>query len=590
MKAGPPSGIGLLLAGSACLLPFLVPYHQQPFLSFFPEWLAVALGLAAALVMFAGRDPPTTLPAPARWLIALAVLLALRAAGADQAYPQLPLLAALYVLYAVLMIRLGAQLAAELGIERVAQVLAAFVLVGGLANAAAGVIQFYGRPALLEDLIAELHGWRAYGNIAQANLFANYLGLGEGALLFLWLRARARTGYALAALVLLASASALSGSRSALLYPLWYAAFALVAARAQDRADTRRLKFAAYAVACVALAANFAVPWLNGILRLGPPGDGTVDRLVVSAGAQAEPRWQAWLIALRIFADAPLAGTGSGGFAGAAFEAGLGPPLTYVGEVWTSPHNLPLHLLAETGGVGTALALGGLCIWGWRVAQDIRADPQPARWWLVAAAGVQLIHSLLEFPLWSANFLGVAALLIGASARAERRAASGSPAGRIAAATACAVLAVALGSVLKDYVRLDAARVTGTAVTLAPAAQARQDAATMRELRHGLLAPLAERWIVLGAPLDRDDLATKLAMSERVARNWPANAFVVRRAVFLALAGEPASARSLLERALRAFPHRREATIRILEQASAADPAALGALLAVARAEAPASK
>jgi hypothetical protein len=132
-------------------------------------------------------------------------------------------------------------------------------------------------------------------------------------------------------------------------------------------------------------------------------------------------------------------------------------------------------------------------------------------------------------------------------------------------------------------VRLDATRITGTTVTLAPAADAQRDAATMRELAHGLLAPLAELWIVTGAPLDRNGLAAKLAMSERVARYWPANAVVVRRAVFLALDGKAEKARSLLERTLQTFPHRRVATISILEQALTADPAAIEPLLAMTR-------
>src|SRR5712691_13429838 len=175
--------MSLLLSGSLCLLPFLLPYHQQPVLSFFPEWLAAALGIAASLTLLVGRGVPAvsfvSLPVPARWLIVFAVLLAAQAASGGHVYSQLPLVAALYILYAVLMIWLGAQLTAAFGIERVATVLAAFLLAGALANSLAGAIQFYGRPKLFEDVIAELHGNRAYGNVAQPNLYANYLALGE---------------------------------------------------------------------------------------------------------------------------------------------------------------------------------------------------------------------------------------------------------------------------------------------------------------------------------------------------------------------------------------------------------------------------
>src|SRR5438034_750508 len=485
--------MSLLLAGSLCLLPFLLPYHQQPMPSFFPEWLAAALGIAAALTLLVGRGVAAvsfvSSPVPARWLIVFAVFLAVQAASGGHVYPQLPLVAALYVRYAVLTIWLGAQLTAAFGVERVATVLAAFLLAGALANSLAGAIQFYGRPKLFEDVIAELHGIRAYGNIAQPNLYANYLALGEGALV----------------------------------------------------------------------------------------------RLLISPGEHAEPRRQAWGIALRLFIGAPLAGVGTGEFAGAAFELGLDPSLTRLGEVWTSPHNLPLHLLAETGVVGTLLVLGGLSVWGWRAAQSYWRDGQVAAWWLIAAVGIEMIHSLIEFPLWNAHFLGLTALLIGAGARLETRFPAVPRTGWITPAAACAALSVTLGVTLRDYVHLDTTRISGTTLTLTPAAQAHRDAETMHELAHGLMAPLAELWIVIGAPLDRSGLADKLAMSERVARYWPAHAVVTRRSVFLAFQGEAARSRELLALVLRTFPHRRDATILMLEQARQADSNAIAPLIAMAK-------
>src|SRR5881409_1641243 len=220
MKTSSARAMSLLLAGGLCLLPFLLPYHPQPMPSFFPEWLAAALGVAAALTLLAGRGVTAVSfvpsPVPARWLIAFAMFLAVQAASGGHVYSQLPLVAALYVLYAVLTIWLGAQLTAAFGIERVATVLAAFLLVGALANSLAGAIQYYGQPELFEDVIAQRRAHGAFGNIAQWNLYANYLALGAGALLFLWLRVQVRTAYALPALILLTLGSALSGSRGAL--------------------------------------------------------------------------------------------------------------------------------------------------------------------------------------------------------------------------------------------------------------------------------------------------------------------------------------------------------------------------------------
>lgn len=584
MRASSGPAIALLLAGGLCLLPFLIPYHQQPVLSFFPEWLAAALGIAAALAVLAGRGfrNEAALPAPALLLAVFAFYLALRAVAGGLAYPQTSVLAVLYVLYAVLMIRLGAQLVAAHGLQRAADVLAAFLFAGALANAAAGVIQYYGRPALLEDLIAELHGRRAYGNIAQANLYANYLALGATSLLFLWLRGRLRTAVATAALGLLAVASALSGSRSMLLYALWLAALALLAARMPDRAEAQRLQRGTLLAAAAIAFAQLAVPWLNGALQLGR-GAGAVERFAGPAAEEGEPRLAILEAALRVFAAAPLTGAGMGEFAGAAFAHGLEPSLTRIAQVWSSPHNLPLQLLAETGIVGAGLVLGALILWGLRLMRRCRSQPSPALWWVAAATGVELLHSLIEFPLWSAHFLGVTALLVGASAMPAARFPAVARASRVAGLAAVAAIAVALAVVLRDYVRFDTARVTGTAATMAPAAQVRRDAATMGALRAGLLAPQAELWILLGAPLDRSDLADKLAMSERVARVWPANAVVVRRAVFLALDGRSGQARALLASALRTFPQARGASLAILEEALPADPAAIGALLEAAK-------
>ena len=576
--------VSLLLAGSLCLLPFLLPYHQLPVLSFQAEWLSAAIGIAAMLAALGWRRGAfAPVPLPAQCLIAFALFLAAQTLAGKPVYPQLPLLGALYVLYAVLLIWLGAQLAATAGIERAATALAACLLAGALANASAGMIQFYGRPPLLEDFVAELRrGSGAYGNIAQSNLYANYLALGGTALLFLWQQYRLRTAYALAAALLLAWAGALSGSRSALLYALWFAALALLSARLPAGTESRPLKLAAYAVATMMLAAQAAVPWLNDALHLGPASQGAFERLVGISSGHTEARWPAWLLALRIFADAPIAGAGVGEFAGAVFDLGLSPEMEG-GEVWTSPHNLPLHLLAETGALGAVLALAALCTWCWQAGRRYFAAPQPAVWWIIAAVGIELIHSMFEFPLWNAHFLGVTALLMGLGAAPGTRSGAASRLSRTTAAGICAVLALALAILLRDYLRLDATRVTGTSLTLASTADSGRDAAVMRSLTRGPLAPMAELWMFLGAPLDSGDLAARVRMSERVARYFPANAVVVRRAVFLAFDGQAAEARRLLLHAGSSFPHRCKATVLILEQALAANRPTIEPLLALAK-------
>jgi len=581
MKAGFAQArtTGLLLAGSLCVLPFLLPYHHL----FMAEWLAAALGLAAVLAALSENGTRLVeIARPALWLIAFALFLGAQAIFGHPDYAQLPWLAALYVLYAALLVWLGAQSAASVGIERAATILATCLLAGALANAAAGFIQFYGRPPLLEDIVAELpYGAAAWGNIAQPNLYANYLAVGATGLIFLWLRGWIRTGYACAAAVLLACACALSGSRASLLYILWFGMLGLLAGRVQSGVDGRRLEFAAYALAAAMLAAYVAVPWFNGTLDLGAGSNGALERVVSTAKHDAMAvRWQLWLLAWRIFASAPFAGAGIGEFAGAAFSSGLPPELAqFSNVVWTSPHNLPLQLMAETGALGTFLALGCLCTWWWQAGRRYLATPQPALWWIVAAVGIESIHSIVEFPLWNAHFLGVTALLMGLGLQPVMSSRASARCLRVAAAGTCVALALALAVTLRDYVRLNATSSSGTPLTLAGAADTAHDIAVMRALAHGPLAPAAEYWTLLGTPLTRDDLAERLKMSARVARYLPTHGIIVRRIVFLAFDGQAAQARSLLAQALYAFPLQCAETTAILFQALNSDRAAIEPLL-----------
>ena len=174
----------------------------------------------------------------------------------------------------------------------------------------------------------------------------------------------------------------LSGSRGALLYTTWIAVFGVLTGHVLGHADGKRLQRATVVTAVAALVAQIAVPWVNLVLHLAPAGEAAVERLLVASGHG--PRLPVLGLALQIFARAPIAGSGIGEFAGAAFDRGLVPEATAVGEVWTSPHNLPLHLLAETGAMGAILVLGGLTAWAIALGRRYRADANPALWWIVA--------------------------------------------------------------------------------------------------------------------------------------------------------------------------------------------------------------
>lgn len=579
------SAVSLLLAGGMLVLPFVLINPQPPIASFQAEWLAIALGLAAAIsLLIRHHFVPENIPQPAWYLIAFALFLIVQGTVGNTPYWQMPLLGLLYALYAALMIWLGMQLATSAGSERTAAILAAFLFAGALANAAAGIIQFYGRPAFLEDWVAQMRSGRALGNVSQINLYANYLALGQAALLYLWLQQNIRTAWAIAAALLLAYASALSGTRSALIFLVWIAVLGLLTARMlrnTDRAAAVRAASASSALAAAGLLAQLVVPWLNSLMLADPLSPGSFERLAALTGAYTEPRWQAWLLAWRIFLDAPLFGAGMGEFAGTAFRIGLHPDLA--GYIWTSPHNLLLHLLAETGIAGAGLALAALVTWWAQTGRRYIAAPSHALLLAIAVVGIETLHSMLEFPLWNAQFLGVTALLMGTALASRTDKQPGGSltryASRYISAAICIVLAMALGVMLRDYLRLDASRVAGTRFTLAAPAEKAAAEQTIRYLASSPFGPIAEGWILLGADVNRVDLAGKLAMSERVIQYWPGSDMLVRHAAYLALAGKLDEADALVIKTLQAFPQRCSEIRIFLERAREADNETFTALL-----------
>ena len=104
---------GLLLAALLCALPFLQPYHRHPLTAFYSEWMALVLGCGVALVLaLASAWREGRLPWSAMAPLALAILLFLHALFDRAPYFGQALTAALYLLWAALLVLAGHELLA----------------------------------------------------------------------------------------------------------------------------------------------------------------------------------------------------------------------------------------------------------------------------------------------------------------------------------------------------------------------------------------------------------------------------------------------------------------------------------------------
>ncbi len=190
---------------------------------------------------------------------------------------------------------------------------------------------------------------------------------------------------------------------------------------------------------------------------------------------------------------------------------------------------------------------------------------------------------MVEYPLWHANFLALAAVLLGAAAQpaVELRF------NRFRQAALAAVLAAGIATlegVLSDYrnferwyERADASQRKGVPLSAAQMKNLADQRAT--SLFAGYYDLLASELL----PLNRENLDAKLELNGRVLRFIAIPTVVFRQAVLLSLKGEHEEAGRVFSRLATMYPGAFPDNLQRLEQLVVEDPATFGALAGEAR-------
>lgn len=562
----------LTLIGLMCALPLIQPRHTNPITSFYSEWLAVVLGAAALYPLILARYArPLGVPLIALAPLALLLLLLGHGILVRSAYPQQPLLAAAYLAWAAGLMTTGVLLRQEVGPDRIVRALAGFILAGGLVNAVAAVLQQYDIRGALEPLIATQIESRAYGNLGQANHFATHIMLALVAALFLFSQRALSLVWVVAIAALLLFVLTLSGSRSTWLYLGMLAAMAVLGFRLNRTDAMRRGQYFA-----LALLPGFALTnAVTALSWLAPPiaHSTVIDRLFGMVGTPSE-RVAVWGRAWAMFVDHPWWGVGWGEFAWHNFSLTGVPGIAPLTGLYNHAHNLVLHLLAETGIVGAALVTGGIVLWAWHARRELR---HPCGFWIWATLAVFALHSMMEYPLWNAYFLGIAAVVAGIG---ETRILKLQQARlvRLATVVAIGVTVLLSGLMLDRYYRLESvvhrryepgnARVQ---------AWAHEDMMAARA--SFFLAPYVDLAYARAIDLNRQDIERKLAFMERVMHFAPTGLVSYRYAVLHALRGDEAQSDLLLARATASYPELIEAFTRELAATDLGDAAVKARLM-----------
>jgi len=478
------------------------------------------------------------------------------------------LLYTLYMLWVVLLIILGRALREELGMAVLGTVLASFLLLGTELNALLGILQHYRWHTFLDTVVTAKIGIAVYGNMAQPNHYANYIVMGLASLGLLQPRLRIWQLVLLAAPLLFVMV--LSGSRSSWIYLLSMAAMAYLW---QRRDPTSKPLF----VYTLILVAGFGLMhWVVQLPGLsGYSGNITAMQRLMASDGSGSVRVYLWQEAWLIFTQFPFLGAGIGQYAWQHFQ--LAPVLhtPFIGGLYNNAHNLLMHIAAEMGLAGLLIVIGTLVMWGW---MSWRSQKTVYHWWAYTVLLVLGIHSMLEYPLWYAYFLGIAAVLLGVLESATYKLEL-QRLGRVSILAVLVLGFVTLIQYQQGYARLE------RALTSRPLSQ--EDKTAPRRYREGLikvysyplLQPYAELFMNNFIDATPDEIDKKLAMNERAMKFVPISSVVYRRALLLSLAGKQEEASVQMERAIWAYPADFPAHSKELTELAQKDPARFSALL-----------
>jgi O-antigen ligase len=538
--------IALGLVGAMFCVPFLISWHRYPLTSFFTELVAAVLGLAASVLLLRKRYwQPWQFPIIGLLPLGLVLLLILQIVTVRALFPQQNLLAALFLLWACCMIMLGAVLRQEFELQKIVVVLCRFTLAAGVLSSLIGIQQFFQLHTFFDTWLTIPVSNRLVANLGQANHLGNLLALGLISLIYLRARGELSMLGALISALLLLFVMGFTGSRSTWLYLV---SIALTAMWGGRREKSGQLIIAAWLLLPSYLLVQWAASLAIGHIEVA--GTTSTDRLWDLTQVEGmSVRWYLWRHAWATFLDAPLMGAGFGSFAWTMFDAiGLSQGRDYL-PPYSHAHNLVMNLLVEMGLLAALLACVLPFALFWRL---VKSGYSREHWWLLTVATVLAIHSMFEYPLWYAHFLGIAAILAGLSETTFR------PLqirfGRAVIFTMLLIGGFSLIKLTRDYVRVESVFASSALLSKDPLRMS-ADLQTMADIgSDSLLAPYALYVVAAVLKPDPAHLREQLEVSELVQRLSPGKYIVFKYAVLLALAGESDRAEQQMRKAMLAYP------------------------------------
>ncbi len=557
----------LIFIGLMFLLPFVSMYHRLPILTFYAEWIAAAFGFVAIALAFGAaswrkslakfEQTPLKIPQSSFIFVGLAAVLCMQWALGMLHSSQYALLILSYLAWAFLLVLLGSYLRRKLGLEKLVTTLAWYLVIAGIINVCIVILQFVTRTGGAISLLAN---WSGYGTLSQANHFANFIALATASLIYLYAKSRfSLSFFALMLGCFLATLSS-SGSRSAWLYLAAFTAVAIVMLIHAKKQNTCSTEINNIFRASLMLIPAFTVVQL--LIYYVTPNDLVnlpTERLVDAAGVTTpSARLQIWYDCIRLFLQSPWLGVGAGTMRAETFLLLDQPSALGFNRVFEHGHNLFLHLLAEMGAGAFLTVLIGLSFW---IKYFKWSKLNLEGWWLTSLLAVLSIHSMLEYPLWYAYFLGIFAILLGAGD--EKFISISLPKIVSKSVRAGLIIALLLGTL--NLTTLLIANIKIENWILQFAHNNTNDKTQLDWVRqHSVLSPYADLANAMSLTVNLSNFDYKVRLSQSVLRFKPLPKISYQHVLLLKLQGDDINAKKYLNRALIAYPKNHKEILEII--------------------------
>lgn len=551
--------VSLFLIGLMGVLPFLQYHHARPIPAFYTEYIAFFLGTAALTLFLAGRywkniELPWIVFAP----LGLFAVMLLQMNLGMTAYYEIQVIALLYLLWAMLLVMLGAVLRKEFGLTVISVVLAWSFLVGGELSAIVGILQHFNIHSFLDDFIAAKNFAAVYGNVGQTNHYATHICLALASLVFLFAAARLPIWSVIPLVLPLLLVLSLSGSRSSGIYLFAVLALSLIlywrgTVCTEGYVAKRRLVITSFLL----ITGFVMMQWLlaQAPIFVAPTGSITVVDRIFDQASGTSARFYLWQEAWHMFLQSPILGIGTGQFALHHFYLSMLFQSPEITGIYNNAHNLVLHLMAETGLAGTIPVVGGCVLWLLGLYSVRRKSIDLSLWWLLAIVGIIAIHSLHEFPLWYGHFLGPVAFLLGVG---ETRFIS-MQLPHIGKLVTLLILVLGWGVMVtmeQDYRQLESTMPTRDNQNRSLTGHNRNTLQALHQ--RTLLSPYVDYALSSTMELNQEKLDLKLKVNQRVMGFHPSAPVTFKQAILLALNGKHEAAIEQAENAALAYPNELE--------------------------------